>query len=111
MCSVWRRCEGDAAQQGAGAVAPILGVTLSQRRAAQRRRWAGYLLAPTNGRIRRTDVKADGAIADRIETGSHLMKGTRISCYLLAALCLAVAAPLVILGQGIEPDDEVGRPL
>jgi hypothetical protein len=39
------------------------------------------------------------------------MKGTRISCRLLAALCLAVAAPLVVLGQGLEPDDEVGGPL
>jgi hypothetical protein len=39
------------------------------------------------------------------------MKGTRISCCLLAALCLAVAAPLGVLGQGIEPDDEVGGPL
>jgi hypothetical protein len=39
------------------------------------------------------------------------MKDTRISCHLVAALCLAGAVPLMVLGQGFISDDEVGGPL
>jgi hypothetical protein len=45
------------------------------------------------------------------ERGSDLMKHVKLRGDLLVALCLAVAAPLVVLGQAFEPEDDVGGPL